>query len=377
MFDWISKLLDTTDFPKRWYCGTWSDAHGWTHIIADVAIFGAYIAIPFALAYFVRRRTDVPFPKLFWLFCAFITFCGFSHLVEATIFWHPWYRLSALVKVGTALVSWMTVLAMLPVIPAALRFRSPAELEAEVSERTQELADVNQVLQGKNEELEQFIYTISHDLKTPLVTTRGFLGALQEDLQPVPNDDVADSIDRIDRATARMAELLDDLLELSRIGRMPENPQNIDLNAVTREVADLLEPQLAATGASVHIDADLPTIRFDPNRIRQLLENLLANAVKYGTGGSCKEITVTAERNDTEFRLSVIDHGDGVPEAMREQVFLPFERLSVDKEGTGIGLAVVARIATVAGGDVKVSDTDGGGATFTVRIPVENVATTA
>lgn len=377
MFDFFSRLLDTSDFPRRWYCGTWSSAHGWTHIIADVAIFGAYLAIPFALAYFVRRRTDVPFPRMFWLFCGFITFCGFSHLIEATIFWQPWYRLSALVKVGTAIVSWVTVLGLLPVIPAALAFRSPRELEAEVSERTRQLADVNEVLSGKNEELEQFIYSISHDLKTPLVTARGFLGALQEELQPDPSTDVADSITRIDKATSRMAELLDDLLHLSRIGRTRQNPQHVDLNAVVQDVAELLKPQTAAVGCTIRTDGELPTIHFDPNRLRQLLENLLSNAVKYGTDGACKEISVAAGRNDTEFLLQVVDHGRGVPESMREQVFLPFERLQADKEGTGIGLAVVARIVAVVGGRVKIEDTPGGGATVTIVFPAEAVTAEA
>src|SRR5687768_11120900 len=86
MFD-ISQIYNTSDFPPRWDCGNWSEAHGWTHIISDAAIFGAYTAIPIVLVYFVLKRRDVPFPRIFWLFGAFIFFCGFGHLVEASIFW--------------------------------------------------------------------------------------------------------------------------------------------------------------------------------------------------------------------------------------------------------------------------------------------------
>ncbi len=135
----LSLLFDTSDFPARWHCGDWTDLHGWTHVIADVAIFGAYFAIPGVLIYFIRRRRDTPFLPIFWLFAAFILSCGLVHLVEATIFWHPWYRLSALIKVITAIASWATVLALIKVLPIALRLpaiaRLNAQLKSEVAER--------------------------------------------------------------------------------------------------------------------------------------------------------------------------------------------------------------------------------------------------
>lgn len=369
MFDWFQHLFDTSGFPPRWHCGNWSSVHGWTHIIADVAVFGAYVAIPIALAYFVRRRTDVPFPRLFWLFSAFILSCGLTHLIEATIFWHPWYRFSALVKVCTAVVSWATVAAMLPVIPKALRFRSPAELEAEVSNRTLQLAEVNELLHDKNEELEQFIYTISHDLKTPLVTTRGFLGELKRDLESVEKEEVQDAIFRIDRATLRMGQLLEDLLELSRIGRVSTDPKWLDMNETIAEISAAIKPELNLTGARIHVDGALPRLFMDPSGARQLLDNLIMNAMKYGITESQKTITIRGRETSEETVLQVIDNGPGIPANMREQIFLPFERLASDGDGSGIGLAVVARILSVAGGRVKIEDTPGGGATFTVFVP--------
>ncbi|MBC8125965.1 MAG: PAS domain S-box protein, partial [Gloeobacteraceae cyanobacterium ES-bin-144] len=102
------------------YCGQWSDANGWLHILSDIATFGAYAAIPLVLVYFIRKRKDVPFSPIFWLFGAFIFSCGFTHLIEATIFWHPWYRLSGLLKAVTAVASWITVIALIRVIPSAL-----------------------------------------------------------------------------------------------------------------------------------------------------------------------------------------------------------------------------------------------------------------
>jgi len=135
----LSRLFDTSDFPARWHCGNWTAAHGWTHIASDVAIFAAYAAIPAVLAYFVLRRKDVPFQNVFWLFVAFIFSCGFGHLLEATIFWHPWYRVAAVVKVITAVVSWATVLALIPILPRALALPGLAvvnrRLKEEIDER--------------------------------------------------------------------------------------------------------------------------------------------------------------------------------------------------------------------------------------------------
>jgi len=139
MIEFLSQLFDTSDFPARWHCGHWTAALGWTHIVSDLAIFGAYAAIPAVLAYFVVRRRDVPFQGVFWLFAAFILSCGFGHLVEATIFWQPWYRFAAVVKVFTAVVSWATVIALVPMLPRAVRLPGLAavnqQLENEIAER--------------------------------------------------------------------------------------------------------------------------------------------------------------------------------------------------------------------------------------------------
>ena len=138
----LRRLFDTEGFPPRWHCGTgWTPALGWVHILSDIAIWGSYIAIPFVLAFFVIRRRDVPFPRVFWLFIAFIFFCGTGHLIEAIIFWQPVYRLAGFIKLGTAIVSVATVLALVPAIPAALSLRSPEELEREVDLRTRSLQE--------------------------------------------------------------------------------------------------------------------------------------------------------------------------------------------------------------------------------------------
>lgn len=159
----IGQLFATEGFPPRWTCGTWSSVHGWTHIVSDVAIFGAYFTIPIVLAVLVLRRKDMPFPPVFWLFGLFILSCGFGHLVESTLFWHPWYRFSALVKVVTAVASWATVAVLIPVLPKALALPGLAaineRLRAEVAERerTESVLRAHaEELVRNNRELEQF-----------------------------------------------------------------------------------------------------------------------------------------------------------------------------------------------------------------------------
>lgn len=136
--DW-GILWDTSDFPPRWRCGTWTPVHGWTHIISDLAIWGAYTSIPILLIYYIRKRKDMPFPRIFWLFAAFILACGTVHLIEAAIFWYPIYRISALGKMITAVVSWVTVIALLPILPRALSLpgieKINIELRAELARR--------------------------------------------------------------------------------------------------------------------------------------------------------------------------------------------------------------------------------------------------
>src|SRR5579883_2525395 len=119
MFGFTSPF-DTAGFVPRWDCGAWTPFLGWLHIASDLLIWLAYLAIPMVLIYFVRHRRDVPFTRMFWLFGAFIIACGTTHLIEAVIFYDPVYRLAGVVKLVTAIVSWGTVIALIPILPKAL-----------------------------------------------------------------------------------------------------------------------------------------------------------------------------------------------------------------------------------------------------------------
>jgi PAS domain S-box-containing protein len=152
MFSFFLDLFDTDGFPPRRQCGpAWSESPGlaWLHIFSDLAIWSAYFTIPAILVYFAARKKDLPFKAVFLLFGAFILACGTTHLMDATIFYWPAYRLSGLIKFITAAVSWGTVFALIPNVPKVLRMRTPEALEREVLERTRELFAANEALKSE------------------------------------------------------------------------------------------------------------------------------------------------------------------------------------------------------------------------------------
>lgn len=134
--DFFSGLFSITEWPARWYCGSWSDFHGWLYIASDMLIWAAYFLIPVFLVKLIRKRKDFPFPETVWLFGAFILFCGTTHLIDAVIFWFPVYRLSALIRFATAIVSLATVYYLFKIFPHALTLRSVSDLQKEIDERT-------------------------------------------------------------------------------------------------------------------------------------------------------------------------------------------------------------------------------------------------
>lgn len=155
MLDGFGSIFDTTGFVPRFDCGVWTQRHAWTHICGDLAIFLAYAAIPISLAILVvKRGKQLPFGGVIWLFVAFIASCGLTHLVESVLFFEPVYRLSAAMKVVTAIVSWATVFALLKVVPGVLALPELQAENARLRVSHDEKIQQTQVLSRTREELE-------------------------------------------------------------------------------------------------------------------------------------------------------------------------------------------------------------------------------
>jgi len=220
-------------------------------------------------------------------------------------------------------------------------------------------------LEEKNKELESFTYTVSHDLKAPLITVKGFLGFLEKDIAAGDEERLRSDLDRIHAAADKMKQLLDELLELSRIGRFVNPPEEAALGELAREAVDLVEGRLAERGAEVAIAEDLPVVRVDRVRLVQLFQNLLENSIKFMGDQEEPRIEVSQRFEGGETIFFVRDNGVGIEGKYLKQIFGLFQKMSSGGEGTGIGLALVRRIVEIHGGRVWAeSPGPGQGASF-------------
>jgi PAS domain S-box-containing protein len=207
-------------------------------------------------------------------------------------------------------------------------------------------------LEAKNAELERFTYTVSHDLKSPLITIRGFLGFVERDALEGNFERLKADIARIGDAVGKMQRLLNELLELSRIGRVVNPPEAVSFGDMAREAEALVAGRIAGRGVEVVIADGLPTVWGDHERLREVVQNLLDNAVKFAVGQPRPRVEIGTRQDAGERVFFVRDNGVGIDAAFRERVFGLFEKLDRDSEGTGVGLALVKRIVELHGGRV-------------------------
>jgi len=135
VIEFFKKLFDSSDWPPRWHCGQWTSFHGWLYIISDLLIWSAYFTIPIVIIRYISKRKDIRFVKLYFLFAAFILACGATHFLDAVAFWIPAYRLNALFRLITAVISWVTVFYIVKYLPVIFSLKSQRELEVEIEQR--------------------------------------------------------------------------------------------------------------------------------------------------------------------------------------------------------------------------------------------------
>jgi two-component system, LuxR family, sensor kinase FixL len=243
----------------------------------------------------------------------------------------------------------------------------------DVTERMQidrEREELIAKLEAQNAELERFTYTVSHDLKSPLITVQGFLGALREDIADGDGEAVELDVQRISRAAHRMGGLLDDLLEMSRIGRLTNPSQDVALEDLVSEAREALAGKIRQTGARIVVSSELPVLFGDASRLAEVMQNLIENALKYTGNQSAPVIEIGARREGDGTICYVRDNGIGINPRYHEKIFQLFDQLDPTAEGGGIGLALVKRIVETHGGRVWVeSSGDGHGSTFCFTLP--------
>jgi len=278
-----------------------------------------------------------------------------------------------------------------------------ANLERRVAERTAELAEANRDLLHKNQENELFVYSVSHDLRSPLVNLEGFSQELnlvcgdlrtllrENDLPPAVRErgltlvdqNVGEAIHFIQTAVRRLSGIIDVLLHLSRVGRVVYQRQMVDLNGVVKQVVEAMTATTTSRGARVVVKG-LPAVWADPTAIEQVFANLIGNALNYLDPGRPGAIEVgglaPGERGAPAGLQTcyVQDNGLGIPETCREKVFQPFQRIHPEVAGgEGMGLAIVRRIVDRHRGKVWIESRSGEGSTFFVALPAADTNSTA
>jgi PAS domain S-box-containing protein len=225
-------------------------------------------------------------------------------------------------------------------------------------------------LEAKNAELERFTYTVSHDLKSPLVTIKGFLGFIERDATSGNMERLKGDLRRISDAVEKMRLLLGDLLELSRVGRFSRPSETVPFEELVNEAIGLVEGSIREHNVTVKLQPGLPAVYGDRQRLVEVLQNLLDNATKFMGNQSdpCIEIGQSGEESCNPV-FYVRDNGIGFAPEFHEHIFGLFNKLDPKSEGTGVGLALVKRIVEVHGGRVWVESEMGKGATFYFTLP--------
>lgn len=182
VLEFFAKLTDSSDWPAKWHCGRWTEFHGWLYIISDLLIWSAYFSIPLVIIKYLSRRSDVRFVKLYFLFAAFILACGATHFLDALAFWIPVYRLNALTRLVTGILSWLTVFYLVKLLPDAFSLRSQKELEQEIEHRKkaeEEVKRLNTLLEQhvieRTKEIADYKYALDESSIVAITDQKGFI----------------------------------------------------------------------------------------------------------------------------------------------------------------------------------------------------------
>jgi light-regulated signal transduction histidine kinase (bacteriophytochrome) len=292
--------------------------------------------------------------------------------VNGTRKWVPWGQFIAF-----AFAAVVAIAMLRGVLGSTARV---ADANRQLGLANEQLAVTNRALEQRarelarsNAELEQFASIASHDLQEPLRKVQTFAEQLRVREHDQLSDSGRDYLARMTSAARRMQDLIDDLLRFSRVTTNTRPFVAVDLAATAHEVTADLEGVMEETGATVEI-GELPTVQADPLQMRQLLQNLLSNALKFHREGVAPHVQMTGRVDGRFAEIAVSDDGIGFEERYAQRIFRVFERLHGRGvyPGTGIGLALCRKIVERHGGTITATSAPGEGATFLVTLPLEH-----
>ncbi len=236
------------------------------------------------------------------------------------------------------------------------------------------LAHINRNLEGevkmRTAELESFVYTISHDLKSPVVSMNGMASLLMENHSDQLSEKGRYYVQRVISNAAYMEELIQGLLTVSRIGKKREQPEPVDVRSVIAQILDIQKEHFAEKNLEVVIQPSLPPFVFDRTALTQIFQNLITNASKFMGAQPHPKIEIGGGTLKDAVQFYVKDNGIGIDPEYHDRIFGIFQRLKeVEVEGTGVGLSIVKKVIDLAGGKIWIESKKGEGATFFVQLP--------
>lgn len=371
------------------HCYLWKPSLLWSYAISDGVIALAYLVIPLSLVRIVRRRKDFTYMWMVTLFAVFILGCGTTHVFDVINIWKPFYNIDAGVRIITALASIGTAMMLLVItprlilIPSARQWKEINEelrslnenLEQKVQERTAKLAQSmarielqNEDLKRVNEELDNFLYTAAHDLKSPISNLEGLVQMMHKKSSD-RSGNTPSLFDMMSRQVEKLRDVIHDLSEVGRIQReTEENFEVVDIMSVYQEFEVSHREDIRQANAEIYTDFEQSEVYFSEKMFTNLLHNLLDNALKYRADDRRPVIHLKTYQENEYLVVEVKDNGIGIKSLHLPKIFGMFNRYQRDKEGTGIGLYIVKKIAEKYQGRVEVESQIDRGSTFKVYL---------
>lgn len=331
---------------------------GVLRLASEAAVSLAYLTILFVLFYITWRRRDLRFNWMIVCFGVFLAASSLTHVMNAWEVWGAPYWLEAIIGVITALASIPTVI---------LLWRSLPNILALPSQR--QLRDANESLARANQELEAFTASVSHDLRSPLTTIAGQAGMLELSM-PNATEDQRRRLQRIQTSVRQMSELIEALLALSRISRHALHRETVDVSSLAENI--VLEHRQKDPGRTLEVVVQPNMlVHGDPRLLHDLFQNLISNAWKFTSKTEAARIEIGEAQHNAMCTLFVRDNGAGFDMSNAKKLFKPFQRLhgAAEFEGSGIGLATVARIVDRHGGRIWAEAAPNAGAAFYFTLP--------
>ncbi|UUR07154.1 ATP-binding protein [Sphingomonas glaciei] len=380
------------DYAPHGYCLLWQPELIWTHVVSDALIAASYFSIPIALVTFVRKRPDVEFGKMFWLFALFILSCGLTHVMGIWNLWHGDYAAEATIKAITAIASVPTAILLWPLLPRALAIPSPSmlqkkndELAAALAERDsaleqlrgevaqRERAEAALVQANKMEAVGQLTGGIAHDFNNLLQAISGNLELIQ--MAPDNRDKVVRWAGNAAQATERGARLTGQLLTFSRRQRLEATA--VDVGGLLHDMSDFLRNSVGPTiELDVEIAPGLGAVRSDATQLELAILNLAINSRDAMPQGGRLLVQAATDAPD-RIAVRIVDEGVGMTPEVVERALEPFFTTKGPGRGTGLGLSMAYGVARAAGGDLRIDSEPGKGTTVTLYLPREEIIRSA